>query len=253
MPDLLIISGVNGAGKSTIFPALQRTEKVAGSFQPEYINTEDFINPDNIQKENNISNLEASKISIKTAYLKLKENKSIAIETTLSGKSQILNLIKEAKSLKYRVYIVYLLLYSAELSMARVVQRALQGKHYIPMKNILERYSKSINNFLNLYKKEADFWVVADNSKLVPEILCWGGNIYQSEILLSQSKNQIDRYQQILEKNIISFNLFKWEKEEFSLKVFEKIKFEVENELSKRPKGTTLVHEENGILKFTDI
>jgi len=253
MPDLLIISGVNGAGKSTIFPALQKTEKIAGSFQPEYITTDNFINPDNIQKDNNLSNIEASRITITTAYLKIKQEKNIALETTLSGKSQVLHLIKKAKELNYRIYIVYLLLYSPELSMARVVQRALQGKHYIPMKSVFDRYSKSINNFLNIYKNEADFWVIADNSKLAPQILCWGGNIYKSGTLLSESKVHIDRYYEILLKNNIPFKKLIWDKEEFSVSVFKKIKSEVEAEISKRPRGTTIVYEENGLLKFSNL
>jgi predicted ABC-type ATPase len=50
MPDLLIIGGVNGAGKSTIFPSIQNTEQIQGSFQPGKIENENFVNADDIDR-----------------------------------------------------------------------------------------------------------------------------------------------------------------------------------------------------------
>ena len=250
MPDLLIIAGVNGAGKSTIFPAIQNTEQVAGSFQPGVIDSNDFVNADDIERGSGGGQVNAARIAIATLYEKIEQRKNVAIESTISGKGFIYNAIKKAKKEGYRIYIVYVMLYSPELSMARVVQRALLGKHYIPMNQVFERYSKSVNNFFNLYKEQSDFWVVVDNSKLIPSVLCWGGSIYNNNIIYRESQDTFQPLMNIFKHNEIDISFDQFGTEEFSPFVFRKITQQVENEINKRPAGTTVVYQENGKMLF---
>lgn len=250
MPDLLIIGGVNGAGKSTIFPSIQNTEHVEGSFQPGKIENENFVNADDIERSMGGGQISAARNAITQLYEKIDQGINVAIESTVWGKGFIYNAIKKAKQKGYRIYIVYVILYSPELSMARVVQRALLGKHYIPMHQILERYSKSVNNFFNLYKQEADFWVVINNSKLIPSVLCWGGMIYGDNRVFRQSEESFKHLLEILKFNGIEYSFDQFDREEFSPFVFGKIIKQVENELKKRPAGTTVVYQENGKMLF---
>ena len=250
MPDLLIIGGVNGAGKSTIFPSIQNTEHVEGSFQPGKIENENFVNADDIERSMGGGQINAARNAITQLYEKIDQGINVAIESTVSGKGFIYNAIKKAKQKGYRIYIVYVMLYSPELSMARVVQRALLGKHYIPMNQVFERYSKSVNNFFNLYKEQSDFWVVVDNSKLIPSVLCWGGSIYNNNIIYRESEYTFQPLVNILQHNSIDISFDKFGTEVFSPFVFRKITEQVENEINKRPAGTTVVYQENGKMLF---
>lgn len=124
MPDLLLIAGVNGAGKSTIFPSIQKSERVTGSFEPGLIEEEDFVNADDIERSTGSGQLGAARIAIEKVYEKVRQGRNLALESTISGRGFVMGVIREAKSRGYRIYIVYVILYSPELSMARVVQRA---------------------------------------------------------------------------------------------------------------------------------
>jgi len=250
MPDLLLISGVNGAGKSTIFPSIQRAERVTGSFQPNIIEDGDFVNADDIARATGSDELGAARIAIETVYSKIREGRNLALESTISGKGFVMGAIREAKRHGYRIFIVYVVLYSPELSMARVVQRALQGKHYIPLENILTRYRKSIENFFNLYRKQADFWVLVDNSGLKPNVVCWGGNLYGSLRVYREKEDSVNPLQDILKFNGLEVSLDEFGTESFSPTVFAKIQEQVERELAKRPPGMAVVYQEDGMMKF---
>jgi predicted ABC-type ATPase len=253
MPDLLIIAGVNGAGKSTIFPSIQRTERIEGSFQPGPIEDENFINADDIERITGGSQISAARQAIANINEKIDQGINIGLESTISGMGFVMNAIRKAKSKGYRIYIVYIFLYSPELSMARVVQRALLGKHYIPMEKVIDRFPKSINNFFNSYKDQADYWVVLDNSNLIPSVLCWGGLVYNDNVILRESEESMQPLINILAFNKIdiSFNYFGTEM--FSPFVFKKITEQVEKELKRRPAGTTLVSQESEKLVFKKV
>ena len=86
MPDLIIIAGPNGAGKSTIFPAIQNVGKIEGAYQPNVIPDENYVNPDNIARDNNLEKVSAGRIAIEEIDRHIENKNDFAIETTLSGK-----------------------------------------------------------------------------------------------------------------------------------------------------------------------
>ena len=91
MPDIFIIAGCNGAGKTT----------AAYNLLPEVFKTVEFVNADEIARGLSPLNAEAvafqaGRIMIERIKHLIAGNKKFSFETTLSGLSY-LRLIKEAK------------------------------------------------------------------------------------------------------------------------------------------------------------
>ena len=103
------------------------------------------------------------------------------------------------------------------------------------------------NHFVRL----ADFWLVVDNSDLIPNPLCWGGNIYADEKIYTTDKEFVEKLNAIALKNEIPFNnndiCFY---DVFSPFVFSKIKELVIEETKKRPKGNYVVVQRQGKIEF---
>ena len=135
-PQLWIIAGVNGAGKTTFTNKYLRG-KIA------------IINPDEIAIQKNITPLQAGKKAILERQNYLEKKISFAVETTLSGFNEI-ELIKKCKDLNYKINLVYIYLQNKILSYSRVQQRVQNYGHNIPINDINRRYQKSINNFIKI-------------------------------------------------------------------------------------------------------
>jgi predicted ABC-type ATPase len=81
-PELLIIAGPNGAGKTTFI----------NTYLPEYTNVREFVNADLIAKgispfDPEGARFEAGRIELTRIGQFLKERRSFAVESTISGKS----------------------------------------------------------------------------------------------------------------------------------------------------------------------
>ena len=113
------------------------------------------------------------------------------------------------------------------------------------MKQIMNRYDRSLNNFFNIYKDLADFWVAADNSTLNIEILYWGGNAFaRSEKIYSQSmgRNYLTPHN---DSKRISLD------DNISPAFYKLVKARVEDEIRNRPKGNYVsVQNEDGKIEF---
>ena len=72
--------------------------------------------------------------------------------------------MKELKQSGYEVYVYYYWLPSPEVAIERVRLRVERGGHHIPERDIRRRYSRSVWNFLNLYRDLADHWEVWNNT-----------------------------------------------------------------------------------------
>ncbi len=95
MPDLFIIAGCNGAGKTT----------AAYNLLPEVFKTVEFVNADEIAKGLSPFKVEgvafqAGRIMLERIRQLIKDNKSFAFETTLSGTLYI-QFVKHAKNVGY--------------------------------------------------------------------------------------------------------------------------------------------------------
>ena len=86
-----------------------------------------------------------------------------AFESTLSG-LVYLSRLKRWKAAGYR-------LPSARLALRRIAARVRQGGHNVPRADVLRRFTRSWNNFQNVYQLLADEWTLYDNSGSKPLVL----------------------------------------------------------------------------------
>jgi predicted ABC-type ATPase len=243
-PQLIIIAGPNGSGKSTIFPAIQNVKKDGFLLAPIKIKDENFINSDNIASKFSIGDLAAGRKTIEKIKELIGKDEDFAIETTFSGKT-LSKYVELARRKGYNIYIIFMSLRSSELSMNRVSQRALLGKHYVSLKRILKRYDRSIKNFFTIYKDLSDFWVITDNSTLNPDVLYWGGHSFanpQNIFTKNLEKNYITKF---MDLKYLSMD------DSISPKFFDLVKTKILDEIKNRPKGNLVsIQDEDGQIKF---
>ena len=159
MKNLYIVSGCNGAGKTT----------ASYTVLPEILECREFVNADEIARGLSPFNaegvaIEAGKLMLQRIEELLKEDVTFAIETTLATRSYV-NLVKRAQSQGYRVSLLYFWLNSPELAMRRVAERVSKGGHGIPEVIIRRRYKAGINNLSKLFMPVVDYWAIFDNSQ----------------------------------------------------------------------------------------
>ena len=123
MPYLYIISGCNGAGKTT----------ASYTILPEMLGCKEFVNSDEIAKGLSPFNadsiavaVEASRIMYKRIRELISANKTFALETTLASRS-IARLLQNAQEKGYYVTLLYFWLNTPDLVVERVRNRVMAG------------------------------------------------------------------------------------------------------------------------------
>lgn len=159
---LYIISGCNGAGKTT----------ASFNILPEILSCKEFVNADEIAR--GISPFQPERVAFEAGRLMLNriselinDGEDFAFETTLSTLSYK-NRIVDAQNRGYFVTLIYYWLETPELAEKRVELRVSEGGHNIPKEVIRRRYIKGIRNLFTLYLDLCDYSVIFDNSKADP-------------------------------------------------------------------------------------
>jgi predicted ABC-type ATPase len=165
MPDLYIIAGCNGSGKTT----------ASYTVLPEMLNCKEFVNADGIAAGLSPFNpesvaLEAGRLMLQRINHLMEEGVDFAFETTLSTRSYV-SFVKKAKEHEYKITLLYFWLNSSDFAIARVARRVEEGGHNIPTDIIKRRYYRGIHNLINLYIPVCDNWYVVDNTDLPPKII----------------------------------------------------------------------------------
>lgn len=158
MPNLFIIAGCNGAGKTT----------ASFNVLPQILNCREFVNADEIAK--GISPFAPESVAIQAGKLMLQRietllagNVSFAIETTLSTRSYQ-SLVRRAKSMGYTVQLLFFWLESPEIAVRRVERRVSEGGHNIPFDTVYRRYHAGLRNLFNIFMPIVDYWALYDNN-----------------------------------------------------------------------------------------
>lgn len=153
-----MLSGVNGAGKTTI----------AMRLLPDFLGIYDFVNADEIAR--GLSPLDPSRAQVAAGKLLLarvaeltRRRSSFAFETTGAGRGHLATL-RACKAAGYQVELLYVWLNDPDMAVARVAQRVEQGGHNVPEATIRRRYFKSLQNLIEFYLPVADEAAVYDNS-----------------------------------------------------------------------------------------
>jgi len=171
-PLAIVLGGINGAGKTTASQALIAEQLAVMS----------FVNADTIARGLNAFSpesvaFEAGKVTLERLRELRKNHVDFAFETTLSGRSYI-SLLRGLREDGYVIELYYFWLRSPDLAVERVRARVKRGGHNIPETTIRQRYMRSLQNFWNDYRFQADSWFVYDNSLEKPILIaagCRGG------------------------------------------------------------------------------
>ncbi|SHF99806.1 zeta toxin family protein [Flavobacterium defluvii] len=163
--NLYIISGCNGAGKTT----------ASFTILPEILDCKEFVNADEIAK--GLSPFQPEKVAFEAGRIMLhrvnellESNKVFAFETTLATKSYK-SKINLAQEKGYKVILLFFWLQDVELAIERVKTRVFEGGHNIETAVIKRRYINGILNLFNIYLPIADEVMIFDNSFGKPELL----------------------------------------------------------------------------------
>lgn len=154
---LYIISGCNGAGKTT----------ASISILPKILECNEFVNADEIAKGLSPFNpegvaIEAGRIMLERINSLLLQDKSFSIETTLSTKSYK-KLVDNAHKNGFKVQLLFFWLPNPNTAVERVAKRVSEGGHNIPKDVIIRRYYAGIDNLFKIYLDIVDSWIIVEN------------------------------------------------------------------------------------------
>lgn len=192
MPRLYIISGCNGAGKTT----------ASYSLLPEMLECSEFVNSDEFAKslspfDPSLASIQASRYMLMKIRYLLKKEKDFAIETTLATRT-LLKIVKNAQAAGYTVTLLYFWLNSPELAMERVRARVEAGGHNIPEETIRRRYQVGVDYFFHIYAPISERWILADNSQIPFRVIAEGSkddviNVRDKEIFAKIKSIALER------------------------------------------------------------
>ncbi len=167
-PRVVVLAGVNGAGKTTASRELLAN----------VLKIPTFVNADAIARGLNGLNPEAEAVRAGRIMLTqldelAKERADFAFETTLAARTYA-GWQANLRATGYEVHLYYYWIDSPELAINRVAGRVRSGGHHVPEETIRQRYGRSVRNFFELYRPVADVWEVYDNSHGQRALLAFG-------------------------------------------------------------------------------
>ncbi|MBO7204028.1 MAG: zeta toxin family protein [Bacteroidales bacterium] len=188
MPKLFIISGCNGAGKTT----------ASYTILPDMLKCSNFVNADEIARglspfDPESASIQAGRIMLTRVEELLANRQDFAIETTLATRTYI-NLIRRAQKSGYTVTLLYFWLNMPSLAIERVKLRVESGGHNVSEERIRRRYDMGIKNLFNIYIPECEYWMIIDNS-YTPVLICEGGKDITTKIHNKTLFNQLINYE----------------------------------------------------------
>ena len=139
-PELIIIAGTNGAGKTLFMQKLLQNEC---TYNTTYIN----INEDYCAEWRERC---------------IEEKQSFVFETVMSSEDKI-KFITKAKEEGFFVRLFFISTSNPAINASRIAGRVMKGGHDVPITKIISRYFKSIRNCKNL-SKIVDRLYIYDNS-----------------------------------------------------------------------------------------
>lgn len=189
MPNLYIISGCNGAGKTT----------ASYTILPEILDCKEFVNADEIARglspfQPESVAVQAGRIMLERIDELLKAEKTFAFETTLASRSYV-HTIKRAKELGYTITLLYMWLPSPEMAIERVKQRVARGGHHIPDETVIGRYYGGIRNLFQLYMPVVDYWIISDTSESMYKIVADGFGKKETQLYDEAIFNKMKSYE----------------------------------------------------------
>lgn len=191
---LYIIAGANGSGKSTLAEVLLKEKHL------------EFLNADEIAKKIAPNAIHSVPISAGKIYFKqlneyFKNNKSFAVESTLSG-SNIIRIIERAQKQNYKIILVYSFLQNCTTCIERVKKRVENGGHNVPEEDIIRRYYKSIVKFWDEYRLMVDEWTMFYNGYDYAPVIVSFGTMDNFDIINKEMQNNFNSILKLAKEEI---------------------------------------------------
>lgn len=141
-PELIIIAGPNGSGKTSVTKKFLHHEWAEGTT---------YINPDEVANEmfgdwNSIESiLKAANYCAEWRERCINEKQSFVFETVMSSEDKI-DFINRAKKAGFFIRLFFISTDSPTINASRIADRVMKGGHDVPITKIVSRYFKSIKN-----------------------------------------------------------------------------------------------------------
>lgn len=141
-PELIVIAGPNGSGKTTVTSQFLHHEWSDGVL---------YINPDQIAEDkfggwnNKSAILDAANYCADLREKCLVEGTSFVFETVFSANDKI-DFITRAKAAGFFIRVFFIGTTSPTINAARIAKRVIEGGHDVPITKIISRYQKSMIN-----------------------------------------------------------------------------------------------------------
>ncbi|HEY5552481.1 MAG TPA: AAA family ATPase [Opitutaceae bacterium] len=165
MPNLFIIAGPHGAGKTTY----------VREFLPQEMKCLEFVNADLIAAglspfAPDKAAFEAGRIMLRRLRELFARRQDFSFETTLTGFGYT-HLLQEMREAGYRIRLDYLWIPDLEITRARVKQRVRKGGHDIPDEVQQRRFRKGLNLLFEHYRPLVHYWRIFDNTGQEPRLV----------------------------------------------------------------------------------
>ncbi len=141
-PELIIIAGPNGSGKTSVTQKFLHHEWSEGTL---------YINPDIVANEkygdwnNQDAIIKAAQYCAELREHCLVEKKSFVFETVFSSIDKI-DFLYRAKQAGFFIRIFFIATEHPSINASRIAKRVMDGGHDVPIQKIISRYYKSIAN-----------------------------------------------------------------------------------------------------------
>lgn len=172
-PELWLLVGGNGSGKSTFYERFLKRRNIP------------LVNADNIARmlwptEPEAHSYEAALIAEKERFRLLHDKQTFCFETVYSHPSK-LDFVASAKAAGYRIHIFYFHLDDTSLNNARVASRVSSGGHNVPEEKVASRIPRAYANVRDSIGLADELHLVDNSSARQPyiRVAAWKDGLWQ--------------------------------------------------------------------------
>ena len=154
-PWLVVIGGPNGAGKTTF------ARSAAARLSLRYLGADQMAERDGLG-DSGPAAFRAGRLFTRALDAAVSRQESLLVEATLAG-TGLSRLMRRARDSGYSVSIKFVFVDSVETCIARIRGRVQTGGHFVPDDDVRRRFRRSLFNFWERYRHEADDWHLTYN------------------------------------------------------------------------------------------
>ena len=136
-----------------------------------------FVNLDEIARglsplDPSVAREASARVALARIRSFIADQQSFTLETTLAGRTH-LRTLDQAREARFEIRLLYFMVPTPEICLARVARRVVEGGHDVPEADVRRRFARSIANFPD-YVSSVDRWQVLDNSQFNPNTAAEG-------------------------------------------------------------------------------